>query len=250
MKLIIVCSLLLLSFTQSYSQDAIVTAGKIEYEKKVNLHREIEADAEGDDSWYLEIKKTLPQYLTTYFNLYFDNGKTLYKPGREVVTAQKTPDWIAGPASDNIVYHDLDKQQDITIKNVFESSFLVQDSIRKIKWQITFDKRTIAGFECRKAVAIIMDSIYVVAFYTDEIACSGGPESFSGLPGMILGVAIPRINTTWFATKLELVSIKPEDINPPKKGKKVNNKELMAQLRGAMKDWGKFGRRNIWHVML
>jgi GLPGLI family protein len=174
----------------------------------------------------------------------------LYKPGREVVGAQRTPDRIMGPAMDNIVFHDLDKQQDISLKKVFESNFLVQDSVRKIKWQITFDKRTIAGFECRKAVAIIMDSIYVVAFYTDEIATSGGPESFNGLPGMILGIAIPRINTTWFATKLELVSVKPEDITPPKKGKKVSNKELMAQLQTAMKDWGKFGKRNIWHVML
>jgi len=240
----------LLIFLRADAQDAIITTGKIEFEKKVNAHKEIESDADGDDSWLLELRKATPQYITSYFNLYFENGKTLYKPGREAVMSPKPPDWIMGPAIDNVVYHDLDKQQDITVKNVFESSFLIQDSIRKMKWQITFDKRTIAGFECRKAVAIIMDSVYVVAFYTDEIACTGGPESFSGLPGMILGVAIPRINTTWFATKLELVAVKPEDLSPPKKGKKVNNKELMAQLRAAMKDWGKFGRRNIWHVML
>jgi GLPGLI family protein len=48
----------------------------------------------------------------------------------------------------------------------------------------------IAGFNCRRANAMIMDSIYVVAFYTDEILTTGGPESFSGLPGMILGVAL------------------------------------------------------------
>jgi GLPGLI family protein len=250
MKIVFIYFFFLLMTLRSAAQDVMITKGKIEYEKKVNLHKEIEADAEGDDNWFLEIKKSIPQNVSLYFDLYFENGKTLYKPGREVVGAQRTPDWIMGPAIDNIVFHDLDKQQDISLKKVFESNFLVQDSVRKIKWQITFDKRTIAGFECRKAVAIIMDSIYVVAFYTDEIATSGGPESFSGLPGMILGIAIPRINTTWFATKLELVSVKPEDITPPKKGKKVSNKELMAQLQTAMKDWGKFGKRNIWHVML
>jgi len=250
MKLILIYFSLLIIAFQSAAQDMVITKGKIEFEKKVTHHREIEAHAEGDDNWLLEIKKSIPQFVSSYFDLYFENGKTLYKPGREIVAAQRTPDWIMGPAVDNIVFHDLDKQQDISLKKVFESNFLVQDSVRKIKWQITFDKRTIAGFECRKAVAIILDSIYVVAFYTDEIATSGGPESFSGLPGMILGLAIPRINTTWFATRLELVSVKPEDISPPKKGKKVNNKELMAQLQTAMKDWGKFGKRNIWHVML
>ena len=60
-----------------------------------------------------------------------------------------------------------------------------------------------------------MDSVYVIAFYTDQITTTGGPESFNGLPGMILGVAIPRINTTWFATKLELVEVKPQDLIAP-----------------------------------
>jgi len=31
--------------------------------------------------------------------------------------------------------------------------------------------------------------INAVAFYTDDIPVSGGPESFNGLPGMILQVA-------------------------------------------------------------
>ena len=51
---------------------------------------------------------------------------------------------------------------------------------------------------------MVMDSIVVIAFYTDEILTSGGPESFNGLPGMIMGLAIPRLHTTWYATKLAL----------------------------------------------
>ena len=86
-------------------------------------------------------------------------------------------------------------------------------------WRITGERRTIAGFECHKAVGRIMDSVYVVAFYTDQIVTNGGPESFNGLPGMILGLAIPRINTTWFATKIEAIEISPLDIAAPKKGK-------------------------------
>jgi GLPGLI family protein len=31
-----------------------------------------------------------------------------------------------------------------------------------------------------------MDSVFIVAFYTDQIVTSGGPESFNELPGMIL----------------------------------------------------------------
>jgi len=85
----------------------------------------------------------------------------------------------------------------------------------------------------------MMDSIYVVAFYTIAIPVSGGPESFSGLPGMILGVALPHENITWFATK---VNDKPvPSLKVPAKGKVVTNKELRATLSSVVKNWGKEG---------
>jgi hypothetical protein len=38
---------------------------------------------------------------------------------------------------------------------------------------------------------------------------------------MILGMAIPRFNTTWWATKVELANINEADIEAPLKGKKL-----------------------------
>jgi len=103
----------------------------------------------------------------------------------------------------------------------------------------------IAGFECRRANALIMDSIYVVAFYTDEISTTGGPESFSGLPGMILGLAIPHEHVTWFATKLYLTPVKETDFKIPVKGTKTTNTALKENLRSNLKDWGKYGEQYI-----
>lgn len=233
-----------------YAQDIFINKGRIEFERKTNVYKEIDAIADNDNDWITNIKKSLPQFDVTYFDLEFDATKTIYKPGRENTSAQKVPEWFQGPANDNIVYTDIDAGQSITLKNVYENSFLITDSVRKIEWRITPDMRTIAGFECRKAVGRIMDSVYVIAFYTDQITTSGGPESFTGLPGMILGVAIPRINTTWFATKLILSDVKAEDFTAPKKGKKINNAELMQKLQESTKNWGKYGKRNVWHVMI
>ena len=84
-----------------------------------------------------------------------------------------------------------------------------------------------------------MDSIYVVAFYTDEIVTSGGPESFCGLPGMILGVALPHQHVTWFATKLIDDPLKPADFKIPTKGKVATNTSLKETLKESLKDWGK-----------
>ncbi len=249
--LIIFPMLLLVSLTRA--QETFILKGKIEFEKKINFHKALDglSDNDFDNSWIQSMKKNFPATITTYFNLYFDHGKTLYKPGREVPSpSPPVPEWLVGPAVDNIVFTDLEKKENIGLKHVFENTYRVEDSVRNIEWRITMDSRTIAGFSCRKAVGRIMDSVYVIAFYTDQIVPNGGPESFSGLPGMILGVAIPRINTTWFATKLELVPVKPEDLMPPKKGKKVTVKELLEQLKGPMKDWGKMGQRNIWSIMI
>ena len=140
--------------------------------------------------------------------------------------------------------------QAISQKKVFEKLFLVEDSVRKIKWKITDETRNIAGFECRRANALIMDSIYVVAFYTDEIVTSGGPESFCGLPGMILGVALPHQHVTWFATKLIADPLKPADFKIPTKGKVATNTSLKETLKESLKDWGKYADKYVQQIML
>jgi GLPGLI family protein len=88
-----------------------------------------------------------------------------------------------------------------------------------------------------------MDSIYVVAFYTDEIPLPGGPESFTGLPGMILGVALPHDNVTWFATKVTDTIVPETSLKVPAKGKVVTYAGLKTTLTNVMKDWGEYGRK-------
>jgi GLPGLI family protein len=95
-----------------------------------------------------------------------------------------------------------------------------------------------------------MDSIYVVAFYTDEILTSGGPESFSGLPGMILGVALPHQHVTWFATKVESISVADAQVTAPQKGKKTDNAALKTTLNTAFKDWGKYAQKFLQSILL
>lgn len=252
MKKIIIALLLSPFALQTFAQQTFIAKGKIEYEKTVNIYKELDfmSDEDGNRTWIEALKKISPERNVTYFDLYFNDDKTLYQPGRTVQLAKKAPDWVIGPAADNIVYNNFSQQQTVSQKHVYDNTFLIQDSLTKIEWRITNDTRTIAGFECRKAVGRMLDSVYVIAFYTDQILTTGGPESFTGLPGMILGAAIPRINTTWFATKLELAQVTPEQVVPPKKGKKVDSKELFEQLKPAMKNWGREGKRNIWLIMI
>ena len=120
-------------------------------------------------------------------------------------------------------------------KNFFGDTYLLHDTIPAVAWKILHDVREIAGFECRKAVGIINDTVYVVAFYSEEILLKGGPEGFSGLPGMILGLAIPRYNTTWFATKVEGFISMDAEISKPKAKKADTDKELQKIIEIQMR---------------
>jgi GLPGLI family protein len=131
-------------------------------------------------------------------------------------------------------------------KPIYEETYLIQDSLLKVKWKITADTRNIAGFECRKAVGILFDTVAVFAFYTDEIMVSGGPEGINGLPGMILGVGIPRLHTTWFATKVSILNDGDlKSITPAVKGKKTTRSAMMGSLNKALKQWEDWGQKMI-----
>jgi|SRR5688500_2678847 len=230
------------------AQQKFINEGKIVYERRINIHRQFD-DEEMNSEWFKELIKRQPPFHSSTFTLGFKNNQTIYKLSGELEKLEWA--WIMGPAKENVIITDFDKQSRQSMKNVFETNFLVSDSIGKIEWKITEEKRTIAGLDCRKAVGRICDSVYIVAFYTDEIAVSGGPESFEGLPGMILGIAIPRLHTTWFANKVQLTEPVAKDFEINTRGTtKTNIPKLKSTLRSSLKDWGKYGERNTWWVML
>lgn len=238
--------LLLLLPVFAVAQEKFVFEGKISFERKINVHPQV--DAEDESAWYKEFVLKSPVFHTTGFVLQFTKDQTIYKPETEVPKSDVS--WLIGPAKENVIYKDLSKQQMTGLKAVFERSYVVADSLRQSAWRITDEKRTIAGMECRKAITIICDSVYVVAFYAEEIPVSGGPESFSGLPGMILGLAIPRLHTTWFATKISLAVPAASDFALKPKGQKTDNRKLFGQLKSSLENWGKYGERNIWWALL
>jgi GLPGLI family protein len=242
---IFLCCLLTAAAQLKAQNTIFLSAGKIEFEKKVNTYSQLE----DNDTWSEIQKKTMPKFRSTYFDLLFDKNKTIYQPGRENPDNNKTF-FSESIADENVIYAELDSSKSVSQKKVFEQVFLIQDSTRQIQWKITDETRMIAGFQCRRANAIIMDSVYVVAFYTDDIITTGGPESFNGLPGMILGVSLPHQHVTWFATKVSAAPVTAAQLRVPSKGKKVTNASLKEQLKERMKDWGKYAQRNLEAVTL
>lgn len=245
--------LLVISFliieVRAGAQDIFIGSGKIEYEKRVNIHRQI-AGRMGDADWAVEnsIESSLPVFLTSHFTLYFDNHRTLYEHNSSFPDFKDIPSNIPGPAQENTVFKDLTAKRYTTSKAIFGHPFLISDAIQNLKWRITPEIKVIAGMKCRRAFTIIMDSVYVIAFYSEEITTSGGPESFSGLPGMILGLVIPRIDATWFATKVSITG--PPNIAAPKNGEPVDKNTFVSKIENIFKSLGAVSSQYEWLSLL
>jgi GLPGLI family protein len=254
---IILASLLFFAANSLMAQSGkFVTDGVIEYEKSVNmftlLQKQVTPANEASMKPMIDnYKKTQPQFKTMKSNLSFAKDKTLFEPVAPATNNSYGPQAITvlggvvmlsngtnSPETEqnNVIYTDINAGTSVSQKTVYEQTFLVKDAARPIKWKITNEVRDIAGYQCRRANGLMLDSIYVVAFYTDDIPVSGGPESFSGLPGMILGAVLPDEHMTWYATKVDAKAVSA--LKVPTKGKAVTNKELKATLELNLKSRG------------
>ncbi|GAB3936880.1 GLPGLI family protein [Mucilaginibacter myungsuensis] len=257
-KLIIIIALAFGTHSLMAQQAHFTMNGTVEFERTINIYALIKKQMADnpDDQWMQAMvdgyKKNNPQFKKQKSLLTFSKDKSLFEPIEETGAQSDNFFWSAAPTikQNNTTYTDLTSGLSVTQKKAFEEVFLLKDSTRKINWKITDEKRDIAGYNCRRANAIVMDSIYVVAFYTDDIPVTSGPEGFTGLPGMILGVAMPHDNITWFATKVTDVTIPENKIVAPAKGKVVDRKSLKKKLDESLDDWGSEGRSFLKTLML
>ncbi|MFD1628830.1 GLPGLI family protein [Pseudopedobacter beijingensis] len=247
----IIFILLMLLCCNIFAQHSrFATQGEIQFEKKINMHAMFRMSMNKNNEVYLqkmfdEYKSKHPQFVTLKSTLLFSNQTTFFKPIKDEDNSLAFVRNSPGVEQINIIQTDLKNKTSIIQKSIFEEVYLVKDSFRKINWKITSETREIAGYPCRRANAVIMDSIYVVAFYTDKIPVSGGPESFTGLPGMILGVALPHEHMTWFATSVKDMPVASSSFQMPAKGKSIDNKTLQTTLENVFKQWGTVATRYL-----
>ena len=203
----------------------------IEFEVKANIKKTM-----GNNSFEEMIKDNLPTFKTGYYTFTFADNKSIYKFDRWEYKS-KLPVFFRESDEENVWYYNYNTGKFNMQKNVWGSNFNVEDSIPGLQWKLTNENRMIAGFNCRKAAAKIFDSVYVFAFYTDEITIPGGPCSINGLPGMILGLTIPRLFTSWVATKVILNGVEENLIKPVAVKKSYTTRILKSTIEDRVKDW-------------
>ena len=137
---------------------------------------------------------------------------------------------VAG--NNDVLYNNFDSRKSVEKGELFDKTFIIDDSIRSLKWKMTGETKTILGLPCMKATASnirkrtminmdngemerkeIEDTANIVAWFTSGIPVSAGPAEYQGqLPGLILEMDIKDgtqvFKATSIAEKAELTAIK------------------------------------------
>ncbi len=222
----------IIGFSLSTLAGAQQKEGKVTYERTTQMQMRF---AGGND----EMERMIPKSRTDKFELNFGNNQSLWKQAEQ----QNNDDdntfggngmqirmIVAG--SDDVLFCNFDAAKTVESKEVFDKKFIVEDSIRPMKWKLSDETKTILNHVCRKATTTqynkrmtmnvdngkmerkeVQDTSNIVAWFTTDIPVSAGPGEFQGqLPGLILEMDIHDGRQTYKAIdisdKADLASIK------------------------------------------
>lgn len=233
--------------------------GTIIYERKQNMHRSISE----------EMKAFVPEFRTSKQMLIFNEVSSLYKAIPEDEAPQPFNNGgmvfrVGGGGNDETYFHFTEGKR-LSSRELFGEQFLITDSVRKEKWKLTEETKTIAGHLCRKAtlrtktagqsVRISMGGpsggnqappqekeVDIIAWYADDMLSPAGPENYNGLPGVILEMDIDEGATVFTALEVQ-TKADAKLLKEPKKGKKVTPDGFRKAMNEMMQNMGPGGMR-------
>lgn len=205
----------LMSFT-TWAQN---TEGRVYFERKTNLEKKFKGS---DSPWTRRIKE---KNKIDKFELLFTDSTSIFLPIESDV-----PDDLSWATSKNKVYQNFASGERISLMSFWSGDLPIEDSIKVREWKMTTSERKIAGYDCRKVFCQVNDSTRIYAWYAEEIPVSSGPESFNGLPGMILGLATEDGGVVYFAREVVFEDVEVEEKIPDYKKKEVKTEEEMLSF--------------------
>lgn len=271
-KIQLVLGMFIALTSMSTTATAQMKEGKISYERKVNMHRNLPDP---------QMKSMIPEFRTDKFELIFNESASLYRS----VVDDEAPDPFANAGGGgggmrmnfrmptNTTYTDIAKQIQYEERAFFEKEFLIVDSLKQHRWKLSEETKTIAKQLCKKATTMITapqmrmrvsrggennsDSAAnapikpketeLVVWYAENIPVSVGPDNYSGLPGVIMEMDVD--NGASVTTAVEVSAKYPKkELVAPTKGEKMNRAQFQENMQKLMQDMQRGGggmMRNI-----
>ncbi|MBO9611849.1 MAG: GLPGLI family protein [Dyadobacter sp.] len=177
--------------------------------------------------------------------LYFNEKQSCYTYPK-VVENEHGWSWSE---RDYKIYRDFEKETKTDVIGMLGKTYIVEDSLRKPTWKVMNKIKEIAGHMCMMAVTEdTLKGQKIAAWFANDLPVSGGPELYSGLPGMILELDVNDGDMVVTAIDIKMKPVAAEDISLPKKlkGRKINDKQYGALVSAHIQDSIKARRAPFW----
>ena len=197
--------------------------GKVVYERTSQMQVRMQGMNE-------EMERMIPRSRTDKFELIFGNDQSLWKAAEQENDDQNHMSGGDGgmqirvvmQGSDDVLYSNFATRKKVEKRELFDKSFIIDDSIRSLKWKMSEETKTILGHLSRKATATniskrmsmsmddgkmvrkeVDDTANITAWFTTDFPVSAGPAEYQGqLPGLILEMDVNNGRQTFLAKEI------------------------------------------------
>lgn len=183
------------------------------------------------------VDQEMPKIRKDNLELVFSSGKSLWR----TVEKDEDDDMSAGDGvqvrmivagNNDVLFTNFENGKRVEKKEFMDKTFIVDDSIGKLKWKMTGETKIILGHTCMKATTEkistqmrmnidngvvekkeIQDTAVIIAWFTSDIPVPAGPGEYQGqLPGLILEMDInngkQKYTATAISAKADMAEIK------------------------------------------
>ncbi len=179
--------------------------------------------------------------------LYFSPKASLYTYESE--SGESTDGSWSWRHDDYIVCRDFENEKKHEVHEMLGKTYIVDDSLKNYNWRVLNQIKDVNGYVCMKAVT--EDTIkkqQIVAWFSQDIDVSAGPERYFGLPGLIMELDINDGDVVIEATKVEFKNVQKELMIPKSKGKKIKELDYNNLIIKHIKDSIKAQRNPYWSL--
>jgi GLPGLI family protein len=246
MKQLLILAAVIISFPSL----AQVKEGKIVFERTMQLQIRINDDNPA-------FQNMIPKERKDKYELLFTEGKSLWLPIEDETQGDEMNFNDGGgqvrmvfrmPGSEDITYHNIAEGKKVEQRELGGKNYIIADSIRKQNWKLAGETKVILGYNCMKATMQrtqesmrmtmdngeakrekVIDTLNIVAWFTNEIPGSFGPEMYQGqLPGTILEIDVNNGRNSFRAIEIN-PKVDVAKIKEPAKGKKATAEEFAKE---------------------
>jgi GLPGLI family protein len=179
--------------------------GKVLYQRTMQMQMRMQGMNE-------EMERMIPRTRTDKFELIFANNQSLWKPAEQDPEPEQNIEGgglqirMVAPGTQDIMFNDFSSGKRTEEREIMDKKFIIDDSIRPMKWKMSEETKNLLGHLCRKATATsfgkrtmvnmdngkmerkeVDDTSTYTAWFTTDYVVPAGPGEFQGqLPGLIL----------------------------------------------------------------